>query len=212
MARRDEEEARYPCPACGSKLYGWTAAHGPFDRSERLVLDRCETCGLAVTRAPSPPDVEAEIDPFLKELTDGSLTLTAPNRRSFSGGIGGAGWAGLEPDRRRLHLNPESARLLLARRGLEAGEVRTPFGAEGRRLMVQTFLNAFTFRDNFLANARAGRFESAAGGERWLQRLDWTVSALVYVPAMLFAVPLEAVAAAAGRGGTLEVRASRADG
>jgi len=207
MSRADEEEARYPCPADGSKLYGWTAAHDPIDRDERIVLDRCETCGLAVTRAVTPPDVDAELDPLIRRLPDGSLELTAPNRRSFSGGIGGAQWAGLEPDRRRLHLNPESARLLLARRGLEVSEVSTGFTAEGRRLMVQTFLNAFTFRDNFLANARAGRIEAGTGGGRWIYRLDWLVSALVYGPAALFGVPLEAVGAAFGRGGVMVVRA-----
>lgn len=203
----DEEEARYPCPADGSKLYGWTAAHDPLDRDERIVLDRCETCGLAVTRATTTPDVDAELDSLISEQPDGGVRLTAPNRRSLGGGIGGAQWAGLEPELHRLHLDPDSVRLLLAKRGLEVSEVRTPFAAEGRRLMVQTFLNGFTYRDNFLRNARRGRIEPATSGERWLYRLDWLVSVLVYVPATLLAFPIEAIGVVLGRGGVMEVKA-----
>ncbi|MDQ3102446.1 MAG: hypothetical protein M3Q53_01230 [Actinomycetota bacterium] len=206
MAGSEEEEALYPCPADGSKLYGWTAAHDPLDRDKRIVLDRCESCGLAVTRAATPPDVDAELEPLISAGPDGMLELTAPNRRSFGGGIGGAQWAGLEPELHRLHLNPESVRLLLAQRGLQVSEVRTPFAAEGRRLMVQTFLNAFTFRDNFLRNAGRGRIEPATSGERWLYRLDWLVSVLVYVPATFLAFPIEALGAAFGRGGVMEVK------
>ena len=44
----------YPCPACGATLYGWTAAHDPLDRGKRIVLDRCENCGLSVTRGARP--------------------------------------------------------------------------------------------------------------------------------------------------------------
>lgn len=208
MGARDEE-ADYPCPACGSTLYGWTAAHDPLDRARRIVLDRCETCGLAVTREARPPDVDREIDPLLKPGPDGGYELVVPNRRSFSGGIGGAQWAGLEPELHRLHLNPESLRLLLRKRGLEVSRLRTPYGRESRGLMIQTFLNAFTFRDNFLRNARAGRFDRLAGGDRWLVRLDWLVSVLVYVPALVLGSALEAVASILGRGGVMEIEATR---
>ena len=59
----------------------------------------------------------------------GGSTSSRPNRRSFQGGIGGAQWAGLEPELRRLHLNPESLRLLLAKRELEIAALRTPYSA-----------------------------------------------------------------------------------
>lgn len=203
----DEADARYPCPADGSKLFGWTAAHDPLDRDVRIVLDRCETCGLAVTRAESPPDVDAELDTLITERGDGSLELVAPNRRSFGGGIGGAQWAGLEPDLHRLHLNPEAVKLLLAKRGLDVRAVRTPFTSEGRRLMVQTFINAFTFRDNFLRNARSGRIRPAPGGENLLYRLDWLVSCLIFVPATIFALPIEALGSLFGRGSVMVVEA-----
>jgi len=202
------EEAPYACPACGATLYGWTAAHDPLDRGKRIVLDRCEDCGLAVTRAASPPNAYAEIDPLIEDDGDG-VQLVAPNRRSIQGSLGGAQWAGLEPELRRLHLNPESTRLLLAKRGIEVTDVRTPFGADSRRLMIQTLLNAFTYRDNFLRNARAGRVPRGTTGERWLYRLDRVVSVLVYVPCAIFGVPLEGVAAATGRGGAMVVKGRR---
>jgi hypothetical protein len=207
------KEAHYPCPACGATLYGWTAAHNPLERGHKIVIDRCESCGLAVTRAEAPPDPDAEIEPLLSEGTDGSVVLRAPNRRSLQGSIGGGQWAGLEPEIRRLHLGPRSAELLLERRGLEVRGITTPCAREGRQGMLQTFLNAFTLRDNFLRNARAGRISPTTGRERWLQRLDWVVSYLVYVPAAIFALPLEAVGVALGRGGVLEVEAApRASG
>ena len=203
-----EKDAHYPCPACGAILYGWTAAHNPLDRGHKIVIDRCESCGLAVTRAAEPPDPEAEIEPLLDRRADGTVGLRAPNRRSLQGGIGGAQWAGLEPEIRRLHLNPESTRLLLAKRGLEVRRTRTPFCREGRQGMLQTFLNAFTLRDNFLRNARAGRIVVTEGRDRWLYRLDWLVSVLVFLPAAITAPPMEWVGAKLGRGGVLEVEAA----
>jgi len=203
------EQAPYPCPACGSTLYGWTAAHHPLDRARRIVLDRCETCGLAVTRAPEPPDPAAEIEPLIQRTGGDRIEVLAPNRRSIQAGLGGAQWAGLEPELRRLHLNPESIRLLLAKRGWEVEHVKTPFEARGRRSMIQTMLNAFTLRDNFLRNARAGRIRPGAGRERLLYRLDWLVSAIVLAPAALVGLPLEGFAAAIGRGGVMNVTARR---
>ena len=202
------EEAAYPCPACDSTLYGWTAAHDPLDRGRRVVLDRCESCGLTVTRAATAPDL-AELDALLNGGADGHGRLVAPNRRSVQGGLGGAQWAGLEPELHRLHLTPESTRLLLARRGLRAESVRTPFGSRGLRAMVQTLVNAFTLRDNFIRNARAGRVSAASIG-RPAYALDWTVSALVLIPCALVALPLEAIGAALGRGGVMEVEVRRA--
>jgi len=201
------KHAHYPCPACGATLYGWTAAHNPLKRGHKIVIDRCENCGLAVTRAAEAPDVDAEVDAVLDVRPDGTASLHAPNRRSLQGGIGGAQWAGMEPELRRLHLNPESVRLLLEQRGLEVTKVATPFCREGRHGMLQTFLNAFTLRDNFLRNARAGRISHPPGRDSWLYRLDWVVSCLVIVPAAIFALPLEAGGAAFGRGGVMDVEA-----
>lgn len=205
-ATEEEKGARYPCPACGATLYGWIAARHPIDRS-KLVLDRCEECGLVVTRAPEPPDVTAE----LAALEQDGLAFEVPNRRSFQGGIGGAQWAALEPDRRRLHLTPRSAGLLLAERGIVVDAVSTPFSARSYLDMLQTLVNAFTYRDNFARNARAGRLRSEGGRARFLFRLDVVVSALVAIPLAIVALPLELIGSLARRGGWMRLETSAAE-
>jgi hypothetical protein len=195
-----EEVATYPCPACGKTLYGWLAARHPVDGS-KLVLDRCENCLLVVTRAPEPPDVAAE----LASLLHGGSSVQVPNRESFQGGIGGAQWAGLEPERRRLHLNPRAAALLFSLLGRELSASRTRFGKRGYLGMVQTLINAFTLRDNFFRNARAGRLPRRTLGERARYGLDAVVSAVVAIPMAIVALPLELVGALVGRGGTLDL-------
>jgi hypothetical protein len=203
------KEALYPCPACGSPLYGWSAAHNPLDRGHKVVLDHCEVCGLVVTRAPEPPDADLELAPLLERLGDGRLEVTVPNRRSFQASLGGAQWAGLEPELRRLHLTPDSLRRLLAARGFQLGEVKTPFTKQGRAAMWQTLINAFTLRDNFDRNAKLGLIPTSTPRERWAYRLDRVVSVLVAIPTLIVAYPLEALAAALGRGGVIEASAER---
>ena len=203
------QEALYPCPACGSALYGWSAAHDPLDRGRKVVLDHCEVCGLVVTRAADPPDADLELAPLLELLGGGRLELTVPNRRSIQAGIGGAQWAGLEPELRRLHLTPDSLRRLLAARGFQLGEVRTPFTKQGRAMMWQTLINAFTLRDNFDRNAKRGLISTETARERWAYRLDRVVSILVAIPTLIVAYPLEAIGSALGRGGVIEATAER---
>src|SRR3546814_19957800 len=78
-------------------------------------------------------------------------------------------WAGLEPELRRLHLNPESLRLLLAERGLELTAAGTPFRNRSFKLMWQTIVNAFTYRDNFVRSEerRVGKECVSTGRSRW---------------------------------------------
>ncbi len=203
-----QKNAHYPCPACGATLFGWTAAHDPLERGKRIVLDRCENCGLAVTRHRKPPNAEAEIHQLIERNESGRVEIVAPNRRSFQGSLGGAQWAGLEPELRRLHLTPEALRLLLAQQGLEVVDCGTPFRNSAFELMWQTVINAFTYRDNFVRNARAGRLpKRETGKDRFLYGLDWVVSALVAIPAALVALPLELLATVFARGGLLTASA-----
>lgn len=207
-AKHQLKHAHYPCPACGQKLYGWSAAHDPLHRGRKIVLDRCEDCGLVVTRRPEPPDAEAEVHGLIDRNESGVVEIVAPNRRSFQAGLGGAQWAGLEPELRRLHLTPEALGLLLAGQGLELVEVGTPFRNRSFVLMWQTVVNAFTYRDNFIRNRRAGRLpEPATGRDRFLYGLDWIVSVLVAIPAAMFALPLELLATVFARGGVLTATA-----
>ena len=80
-------------------------------------------------------------------------------------------------------------------------------------MMWQTVVNAFTYRDNFMRNHRAGRLpKPETGRERFLYWLDWTVTVLVAVPAAMFALPLELLATVFARGGVLTAsRSPRAD-
>jgi len=202
----------YPCPACGSPLYGWTAAHDPLDHGSKLVVDRCETCRLAVTRASEPPDAAAELDAVIERGEDGAIEIDTANGASVQGSLGGAQWAGLEPELRRLHFSPDSVRRLLAQRGVEVTDVSTPYQRRGYSQMRQTLINAFTLRDNFLTNARAGRLpEPTSGRDRWLVRLDYLVSWIVWIPCAVVAYPLERGAAQFGRGGILVARGTAGD-
>ena len=202
----DTDLVHYPCPSCGSPLYGWTAAHDPLHHGSKVVVDRCETCRLAVTRAAEAPDADAEIDAALTRTGDG-VELMAANGASVQGSLGGAQWAGLEPELRRLHLSPDSARRLLAQRGIEVTEVATPYSRRSYALMRQTMINAFTYRDNFLWNARAGLLPPAeTTKDKLLRRLDYLVSWLVWIPCAVAAWPLERAAAKLGRGGVLVAR------
>lgn len=206
-----QKDAHYPCPACGATLYGWTAAHDPLERGRKVVVDRCESCGLAVTRRREPPDAEAEIHALIDRNESGTVEIVAPNRRSFQGSLGGAQWAGLEPELHRLHLTPEALKLLLAEQGLDVDEIGTPFRNRSFALMWQTVVNAFTYRDNFWRNHRSGRLPKPQGGrERFLYGLDWLVTVLVAIPAAMFSLPLELLATVFARGGVLTATAKSA--
>jgi hypothetical protein len=197
--REEDDDAHYPCPACGARLFGWAAARHPIDGS-KIVLDRCENDGLVVTRAADPPDLHTELDGLLARAGG---RIEAPNRESFQGGIGGAQWAGLEPERRRLHLNPRAAKLLLRKRGVEVLDSSTPFSRRSYAAMLQTMVNAFTLKDNFFRNARAGRVPRRTVRERLAFALDAVVSVLVAIPLSIIALPTELLGSLAGRGGRM---------
>lgn len=198
---KDTEDVTYPCPACGAKLWGWVSARDPAG-GDRIVLDRCEDCGLTVTRAPAPPDVEGELAGLRRE----GDVLIAPNRESFQGGMGAAQWSALDAAERRLHLTPRSAELLLAGRGTDVLAVSTPFSSESYRAMTETFVNAFTLHDNFVRHARSGRIPRRTVKQKLSYWLDRVVSALVLVPAALFAAPIEWLGSKLGRGGVMHLQ------
>ena len=90
-------------------------------------------------------------------------------------------------------------------------DVGTPFRNRAFRLMWQTVVNAFTYRDNFIRNRRAGLIpDPETGRDRFLYGLDWVVSILVAIPAAMFALPLELLATAFARGGVMSATAKPA--
>jgi hypothetical protein len=184
-----------PCPACGEPLFGWIDARPGLAGPVR----RCESCGLGVVG--DPPDAGEALGE-LERQREGAWIAIA-NRSGFSGWIGGAGWAGLVPGRRCL-FTAESARRLLARRDQVVRDARW---APGRSIatMWQTILNGFTFGRNVALGA-LGRSSAVPAERVWQRRLDAAISIVVALPVMLVAVPIEAIAAALGRGGALTLR------
>lgn len=183
-----------PCPACGEPLFGW------IDERPGLVgpVRRCESCGLGVVG--DPPDA----DEALRELDgrrDGDR-LRIANRGGFSAWIGGAGWAGLEPGAHCL-FTAAAVRRLAARRDQVVRRARWAPGA-GVTAMWQTILNGFTFGRNVALGA-LGRGEAAAAERPWQRRLDALICVVVALPAMLFALPMEGIAAALGKGSAIDL-------
>jgi hypothetical protein len=187
--------ANPPCPACGEPLFGW------IDQRPGLAgpVSRCESCGLG---AVGPPGDTAEA---LHELDrfNAEQRIRIVNRAGFAAWMGGAGWAGLEPGVRYL-FTLESARRLLAHRDQVVTGSRWIPGA-GIVTMWGTILNGFTFGRN-IALAALGRSASAPAEKRWQRRLDAFVSVAVALPALLFAVPIELLAAALRHGSAVSLR------
>jgi len=185
-----------PCPACGEPLFGW------IDLRAGLAgpVSRCESCGLGVVGKPgNAEDALRGLDP----LTEGGETIRIVNRGGFAAWIGGAGWPGLEPQARYLY-TAEAVRRLAAHRDQVVSSARWAPGM-GIATMWQTVLNGFTFGRN-VALAALGRAEAAPAGKRWQRRMDAGISVVVAVPAMLFALPMELIAAACRRGAALRLR------
>jgi len=184
-----------PCPACGEPLFGWIDQRPGLDGPVR----RCESCGLAVT---GEPGGVGEALAALDEPADGEA-VTIANRAGFAAWIGGAGWAGLTPDRRYL-FTPESIRRLVANRDQVVSSARwSP--APAIALMWQTILNGFTFGHNIALGA-LGRSEATPATKPWQRRLDNAISVLVAIPALIAAAPLELTAAACRRGAAVRLR------
>jgi hypothetical protein len=184
-----------PCPACGEPLFGW------IDLRAGLAgpVSRCESCGLGVVAEPgSTEDALRGLDALTDE---GSVRIA--NRGGFAAWIGGAGWPGLEPGARYLY-TAEAVRRLAAHRDQVVASTRWAPGA-GIATMWQTVLNGFTFGRNVALGA-LGRAEATPAGEPWQRRMDAGISVVVAVPALLFALPMELIAAACRRGAALRLR------
>jgi len=184
-----------PCPACGEPLFGWIDLRAGLAGPVR----RCESCGLGVV---AKPGSSAEALLGLSSPGEGEA-IRIVNRAGFAAWIGGAGWPGLEPGARYLY-TAEAVRRLVAQRDQIVTSARWAPGA-GVATMWQTVLNGFTFGRN-VALAAFGRARAAPAEKRWQRRMDAGISVVVAAPAMLFALPIELIAAACGRGSALKLR------
>ena len=145
------------CPACGEPLFAWLETEGWGPREDQ-VIDRCESCGLAVARDAVPsPDAAASV--LLGESAgaeqSGTVVRTA-NAASLQAWLGAENWAALRPGEFGIEPTPRAAELLLRRRGLEVSRVRH-LASKGMASMWQTLLNLLTFHRDFATEALSGR-------------------------------------------------------
>jgi hypothetical protein len=216
-----------PCPACGEPMYGWIKVDSRDQGAvASYVVDRCEDCGLGVTREltegavsdgngrppialadlPRSSDPDATLQSAASVLRAGqSAQLETPNRDSLQAGIGGDQWAAIELPAQRLHLSPRSLDLLLERHGLEATRTRQPPFGRSQVWMWQTLLNGFTFHTNFARDVARRRLTPRAARSLPTFAIDALVSTLAALPIALVSVPLELAAVLARRGGELVV-------
>lgn len=203
--RSPTQEAERRCPACGQPLYGWiVAAAADPELETSFVVDRCEHCGLGVTRGVTDP--EQILKRASAELRrGGTLEVRMPNRDSWQAGIGGEVWAALELPEQRLHLTPRALPMLLDRHGLEAVRVRQTTRGRNQVWMWQTLLNGFTFHTNFALAVLRRRISprTARGLPSFV--IDALVSGLAALPIALVSIPLELLACVARRGGELVI-------
>ncbi len=193
------------CPACGQPLYGWLQLETPAGPA---LLERCESCRLGLAAGLGPDDVANELLADARNLADGRLELRVANRDSWQARLGGLSWAGLEPAR-GLYPTPRSLELLAPKAGLDLEGVRWPRWGTGQLWMWQTIVNAFTFTHNFALRARSGPPRPSGLGERLKYATDLVVTVLATPLVAVVSLPLELVAALAGRGGVLVAVATR---
>jgi hypothetical protein len=184
-----------PCPACGEPLFGWIDARAGLAGP----VSRCESCGLGMIGEPG--GAEEALRDLERLATPRGLAIA--NRAGFSAWLGRAGWAGLERGARHL-FTVEAVRRLVARRDQVVSSARwSPIASIAT--MWQTVLNSFTFGHNVALGA-LGRRAATRADRPWKRALDTLISVAVAIPALILAVPLELIAAALRRGGSLSLR------
>jgi hypothetical protein len=222
------------CPACGEPLFVWLEIDmkrvaSPSDGlPEDQLIDRCENCGLAVTRD-AVPSADQAADELLSggERGGGRIAVRAANAASLQAWLGAENWAALAdlirvapepngsrlaarprvtPSHRGIEPTPKSVALLLERRGLHVRRIRH-LARAGMASMWQTLLNLLTFHRDFAVEVAAGRLRPGTGRSRAAFWTDAAVTALAATPTAIIAVVLEAGAVLARRGGVIEIHA-----
>ena len=194
------------CPACREPLFVWIETHGYGSREDQVV-DRCENCGLVVTRGEIPsPDAAIERLLGAGVERNGPVVFRAANAASLQAWLGAENWAALRPGGHGIEPTPRAASLLLARRGLRIRRIRHLAGP-GMASMWQTLLNLLTFHRDFASEAASGRLRPGTGRGGAAFWTDVVVTFLAAIPTALLAVLLETAAVAARRGGVIQVDA-----
>ena len=202
------------CPLCGSTLHAWIAlppagdvavVGAPLGDRER-VLDRCESCGVALEQG-REVDLDAEWTAVCRPADPHGRRIAIPNRASLQAAIGVEGWAAIELSPGRLIHTPASLKLLAQANDHTLKRERGAFSRRAQAWMWQTLLNGLTFRANFGRDLRAGRLHPSGTRERVRFGIDLVVTVLGAPLVALVSVPLELGATLAGRGGELHATA-----
>ncbi len=138
----------------------------------------------------------------LGTLGDGSGPRIA-NRDSYACALGSAGWAGLVPGVRYL-FTVESVRRLVGRRDQIVRGARWQPGLS-LAATWQTLLNSVTFGHN-VAIAAAGRGRATPAPKRWQRRIDYLVTVVLAIPALIIAIPVELSGGLFRRGAVVQLR------
>lgn len=139
------------------------------------------------------------VAPALKD--GGRLVIAVPRLDSLQARIGADRWFHLDVPRHAVHFSAEGLRRLLERKGFTV--IRTSGRVPDQNLlgMTQTLLNRVTGERN--AGFRLLK------GDQAVSRGDAIVTVVAAAPALVLALPLEALATATGQAGTLVVHARR---
>jgi hypothetical protein len=184
-----------PCPACGEPLFGWIARKPGMAGPVR----RCESCGLGVVGEPGAAE---EALRALDGLRDGG-EIRIDNRASYACSLGGAGWAGLQPQARYL-FTTEAVRRLVARRD-QVVKSRRWQPLSSLATTWQTLLNSVTFGRN-VALATLRDTPAVAAEQAWQRRIDALASVVLALPALLVALPVELAGGIGRRGSVVSIR------
>ena len=184
-----------PCPACGEPLFGWI----PRKRGMAGPVRRCESCGLGVVGEPGGAE---EALRALDGLREGEA-IRVENRASYACSLGGAGWAGLQPQARYL-FTTEAVRRLVARRDqvVKASRWR-PLAS--LTTTWQTLLNSVTFGHNVALAALRGA-PAVPAEQPWQRRIDALASVVLAIPALVIALPVELAGGLVRRGSVVAIR------
>ena len=141
----------------------------------------------------STENVLAELE--LDRQADGSIEFE--NRDSLVCALTGGAWTGLGTDR-RYRLTPKALADAVATR--DQIVTRTRFRIlRGIGSTWQSGLNMFTFGQNMVLGS-LGKAHKVAADRAWKRSLDWFISVVVALPALIVAVPLELIAIAFRKG------------
>jgi hypothetical protein len=184
-----------PCPACGEPLFGWIGQKAGLGGPVR----RCESCGLGVVGEPGGAEAALhELDALRREDV-----LRIENRASTACSLGGAGWTGLRPGRRHL-FTVEAVRRLVAGRDQVVKSTRwRPLASLASTW--QTLLNSVTFGRNVALGALRDA-PAVPAAQPWQRRIDALASAVLALPALLVAIPVELLGGLSRRGAVISLR------